>query len=41
MRNNLSLSRKLRTPIDHRSTAVVQKPYTTHNLAKAVDDLTA
>ncbi|MFC4256534.1 GAF domain-containing protein [Altererythrobacter xixiisoli] len=28
-------------PMDHRSTTVVQKPYTTHNLAKAIDDFTA
>ena len=26
-------------PMDHRSTTVVQKPYTTHNIAKAIDDL--
>ena len=26
-------------PMDHRSMSVVQKPYTTHNIAKAIDDL--
>lgn len=26
-------------PMDHRSTSVVQKHYTTHNIAKAIDDL--
>jgi light-regulated signal transduction histidine kinase (bacteriophytochrome)/CheY-like chemotaxis protein len=26
-------------PMDHRSASVVQKPYTTHNIAKAIDDL--
>jgi light-regulated signal transduction histidine kinase (bacteriophytochrome) len=26
-------------PMEHRSTTVVQKPYTTHNLAKAIEDL--
>ncbi|MDO7843523.1 HWE histidine kinase domain-containing protein [Sphingomonas immobilis] len=26
-------------PMEHRSVAVVQKPYTTHNIAKAIEDL--
>jgi light-regulated signal transduction histidine kinase (bacteriophytochrome)/CheY-like chemotaxis protein len=26
-------------PMEHRGAAVVQKPYTTHNIAKAIDDL--
>jgi two-component SAPR family response regulator len=26
-------------PMEHRAATVVQKPYTTHNIAKAIDDL--